>query len=74
VRLERDLEARDRFGRVLAYVYRLPDDLFVNLSLASDGFARPLSIAPNVAYSDRFAGAAADARRARRGLWGACPG
>jgi micrococcal nuclease len=74
VRLERDLEARDRYGRVLAYVYRLPDDLFVNLSLAADGFARPLSIAPNVAYSDRFAGAAAEARRAGRGLWGACPG
>ena len=74
VRLERDLEARDRYGRLLAYVYRRPDDLFVNLSLAADGYARPLSIPPNVAYSDRFAGAVAEARRARRGLWGACPG
>jgi micrococcal nuclease len=74
VRLERDLEARDRYGRLLAYVFRQPDDLFVNLSLATDGFARTLSIAPNVAYSDRLAGATAEARRAGRGLWGACAG
>jgi len=74
VRLERDVEGRDRYGRLLAYVYRLPDGLFVNLSLAADGYARPLTITPNVAYADRFAAAVNDARRARRGLWASCPG
>ena len=39
VRLERDVEARDRYGRLLAYVYRASDGLFVNLALARDGFA-----------------------------------
>jgi micrococcal nuclease len=73
VRLERDVEARDRYGRLLAYVYRLSDGLFVNLSLATDGYARPLTIAPNVAYADRFAAAANAAARAHRGLWAACP-
>jgi micrococcal nuclease len=72
VRLERDVEARDRYGRLLAYVYRRADGLFVNLSLAADGFARPLSIPPNVAYADRFGAAVAEARQTKRGLWGAC--
>jgi micrococcal nuclease len=74
VRLVRDAEARDRYGRLLAYVYRQRDDLFVNLALARDGFAAPLSIPPNVAHRDDFVGAAAEAREARRGLWGRCGG
>src|SRR5881392_3119357 len=72
VRLERDVEARDHYGRLLAYVYRVADGTFVNLSLAEDGYAQALTIPPNVAYADRFAAAVADARRAGRGLWGAC--
>ena len=72
VRLVRDVEARDRYGRLLAYVYRQPDDLFVNLAMARDGFAAPLTFPPNVAHVDDFATAAADARDAGRGLWGAC--
>lgn len=72
VRLERDVEARDRYGRLLAYVYRAQDGTFVNLALAQEGFAESLTIPPNVAYADRFAAAVADARRASRGLWGAC--
>jgi micrococcal nuclease len=74
IRLERDVEARDRYGRLLAYVYRQADGVFVNLALATEGYARHLTIAPNNAYADRFAGAAATARRDGRGLWGACPG
>ena len=30
VRLVRDAEERDRYGRLLAYVYRARDELFVN--------------------------------------------
>jgi micrococcal nuclease len=72
IRLERDVEARDRYGRLLAYVYRQDDGTFVNLALAEEGYAQPLTIPPNVAYADRFAAAAAGARAAGRGLWGAC--
>ena len=72
VRLERDVEARDRYGRLLAYLYRATDGTFVNLTLAEEGYAQTLTIPPNVAYADRFAAAVADARRAGRGLWGAC--
>ncbi len=73
VRLARDVEARDRYGRLLVYLTRVRDDLFVNRSLLADGFARPLSIAPNEAHRAELARAAAEAQAARRGLWGACP-
>ncbi len=72
VRLERDVEAHDRYDRLLAYVYRVSDGVFVNLALARDGYAQMLTIPPNVAYVDQFRAAVADARRAGRGLWSSC--
>ncbi len=73
VRLERDVEPRDPYGRLLAYVYRASDGLFVNRALADGGYARQLSIAPNTAHAPEFAAAVDAARKARVGLWGACP-
>jgi micrococcal nuclease len=73
VRMTRDVESRDRYGRLLVYVVRVRDGLFVNLSLVEAGFARPLAIAPNNAYRREITAAAADARAAGRGLWRACP-
>lgn len=72
VRLVLDVEARDRFGRLLAYVYRADDGRFVNEALVRGGFARTLTIRPNVRFAGRFAALAREARRAGRGLWGAC--
>jgi micrococcal nuclease len=73
VRLERDLEPRDDFGRLLAYVIRDGDGLVVNVELARQGAAEPLRIRPNVARATEIAAAAAEARAVGRGLWGACP-
>ncbi len=73
VRLVRDVEERDRYGRLLAYVYRQPDGLFVNLDLVRGGYAQLLTYPPNVAHTEELRRAAADARRAGRGLWGSCP-
>jgi micrococcal nuclease len=72
VRLEPDAEARDRFGRLLAYVFRAEDGRMVNESLVRGGFAVPLSIPPNDRYAERFEHAAGEARGSGRGLWGAC--
>jgi micrococcal nuclease len=72
VRLVRDVEERDRYGRLLAYVYRVRDGLFVNAELARLGYAQPLSIAPDVRYAGRFAALAREARDQGRGLWSAC--
>ena len=72
VRLVFDAERRDRYGRLLAYVYREPDGLFVNAELVRRGYAQPLTIAPNVAHADEFRRLARTARRGERGLWAAC--
>jgi micrococcal nuclease len=72
VRLVRDAEARDRYGRLLAYVYRRGDGLFVNAELVRRGAARTLTIPPNVEHAAQFRRLAKQARRARRGLWKRC--
>jgi micrococcal nuclease len=72
VRLERDTEPRDDYGRTLAYVHRATDGLFVNLDLVERGLATPLSIEPNTTHRATFVAAAAAAETAGRGLWGAC--
>ncbi len=70
VRIERDTEARDHFGRLLLYVYL--GDRMVNEMLLSEGFALPLSIEPNTARVTRFERLSNEARAASAGLWGAC--
>lgn len=72
VRLVADVEARDRYGRLLAYVYREPDGLFVNAELVRRGFATVATFPPNVRHAARLRALAAQARRAGRGLWSAC--
>ena len=74
VRLVRDVEARARYGRLLAYVYRDSDGLFVDVTMVSEGYAGTLAIPPNLAHRDEFDAAAAAAQGARRGLWQACGG
>jgi micrococcal nuclease len=72
VRLERDVEARDRYGRLLGYVIRADDGLFVNLQLARQGFAHAYTFPPNIAHADEFVAAAGQARDEQRGLWSRC--
>ena len=68
VRLELDVEARDRYGRLLAYVWA--GETMINAELLRRGYARTLPIAPNLRYASRFATLEAEARAERRGLWG----
>jgi len=74
VRITRDVEARDRYGRLLAYVERLSDGLVVNMSLVEHGFAATLHIDPNDGMRHELAAAEARARAAGLGLWSACGG
>jgi micrococcal nuclease len=73
VRLLRDVEVRDQFGRLLGYVFRASDGLFVNLAMVADGYADQLSIAPNTTFAGEISRLVSEARRAGRGLWSACP-
>jgi micrococcal nuclease len=72
IRLVGDVEQRDRYKRLLAYVYRASDNLFVNLALVREGYAVPYTFPPNVAHTSEFVAAADDAREAHRGLWSTC--
>lgn len=67
VRLVLDVQSHDRYGRLLAYVW--VDDLFVNAWLVQEGYARVLTVPPNVRYAERFLELERQARRDRRGLW-----
>lgn len=66
--LELDAQTTDRYGRLLAYLWK--DALLVNLELARAGWACPLTIPPNVRHSQAIARAAREARH--RGA-SACP-
>lgn len=72
VRLERDIVNRDDFGRLLAYVYRAADGIFVNYEVLRQGFGTPLSIAPNTTHIDLFVDAARAAEADDVGIWSAC--
>jgi micrococcal nuclease len=69
VRLEFDVQRRDRHGRLLAYVY-LEDGTFVNAWLVEQGYAQVMTIPPNVKHQELFLKLQKEAREAQRGLWG----
>lgn len=71
VRIERDVVARDHYGRLLGYLHR-DDGLFVNEEIVRRGFATPLTIEPNSMHAARFVAAAAAAEREGLGLWDRC--
>jgi micrococcal nuclease len=66
-------ERHDRYGRTLAYVTR-SDGFALEDALLRGGYARTLAIAPNIDREARYSRLELQARRAGRGLWGACPG
>ena len=72
VRLTRDVEARDRYDRLLVYVERAEDGLFVNLDLVAGGWADDYPYPPNTAHQRDFALAVSRARADGLGLWGTC--
>ena len=68
VRLEKDVSERDRYGRLLRYVY-LEDGTFVNEELVREGYAVASTFPPDVAREGIFRLAEKDARENIRGLW-----
>ncbi|HEX2267506.1 MAG TPA: thermonuclease family protein, partial [Actinomycetota bacterium] len=70
VRLEFGADRRDRYGRILAYVY-LDDELF-NLTLMRLGYAAADPVSPNTRLASLFARAQVRAQAAGEGLWSRC--
>ena len=72
VKLELDVEHRDRYGRLLAYVRRAGDGAFLNAALVEHGYAQVLTVPPNVRHAERFLALQRGARYRHEGLWSAC--
>ena len=71
VKLLRDVEPRDRFQRLLVYLF-LADGTLFNQLLIDRGFARTLSIEPNTTFASQFATHESNAKDRRVGLWQYC--
>ncbi len=72
--LSRDVQNTDKYGRLLRFVFLSRKDSHditksVNYYLVRNGYARILTIPPNVAFKNVFLRAQAQARMERRGLW-----
>ena len=72
VALRMDVSERDRYKRLLRYVYLL-DGTFINAALVQQGYATAATFPPDVLFSTYFATLEREARQAGVGLWGACP-
>ena len=80
--LQTDVEVKDRYGRMLAYVWMsepTKDDLdnedairenMFNAKLLLDGYAQLMTVQPNSRYSNLFVHFQREARQENRGLWG----
>lgn len=62
------MQKRDKYGRLLAYVY-LEDGTFVNAWLVENGYAMVMTVPPNVRHQELFLRLQREAREAKRGLW-----
>lgn len=71
VELEFDVQQRDRYGRLLAYVHVEHNGkrVFVNAELVRQGYALAYTVPPNVKYADEFVRLQRIARRRGLGLW-----
>ncbi|WNR47051.1 stalk domain-containing protein [Paenibacillus roseipurpureus] len=70
--IEVDVEERDKYGRLLGYVY-LADGTFYNAKLVAEGYAQLATFPPNVRWVELFRHLQTDARSENRGLWAKLP-
>jgi micrococcal nuclease len=69
VRLEMDVEARDQYDRMLAYIW--VDQLLVNAEMLRMGMATLYTVPPNERYFEVLLAAQDEAQATGRGVWGA---
>jgi micrococcal nuclease len=68
IRVEMDIQHRDRYGRLLAYVY-LEDGTFFNAELVKEGYSQVATYPRNVKYEELFISLQKEARENKKGLW-----
>jgi micrococcal nuclease len=67
VRLERDVSDKDRFGRLLRYVY--VDDILVNAELVREGYVEAREYPPDTKYQRCLGVLQQEAQSEGRGMW-----
>ncbi|KAB2880014.1 thermonuclease [bacterium] len=68
VRVEVDVNDRDKYGRLLAYLF-FEDGRMINEEIVKAGYANLMTYPPNVRYKERFLSAYRFARENKKGLW-----
>ncbi|MCF7893345.1 MAG: thermonuclease family protein, partial [Candidatus Omnitrophica bacterium] len=68
VRIEFDIDKKDRYGRLLGYCFT--DGTFVNKKLIEEGYAVLYTYPPNIKYVESLAEAQKYARKNDKGMWG----
>ncbi|MBM4332036.1 MAG: thermonuclease [Deltaproteobacteria bacterium] len=66
--IEFDKQIRDKYGRLLGYVY-LANGQMLNEEIVKAGYANLMTFPPNIKYQDRFLKAYREARQNNKGLW-----
>lgn len=72
VRLEYDIQQRDKYLRLLAYVYLENGQMF-NRMLVEEGYAQAMTVPPNIKYQQDFIRLERKARENNKGLWNSPP-
>lgn len=77
VYLEKDISDKDRYGRLLRYIYLPNPDapeevIFVDEYLIEQGYGTVITYPPDVKYHKQLLAAQKTAQEEKRGLWGAC--
>lgn len=70
ITLVRDVSDKDKYGRLLRYVY--VDNLFINDYLIMNGYAKVMTIKPDIKYFQQFKYNQAEAKIKNLGIWKAC--
>lgn len=69
LKIEYDIEHRDKYGRILAYI-RTKDGRLINEEMLRSGYAVLFTFPPNVKYVDKFISAQKEAQNKKLGIWG----
>jgi len=69
VSLEYDIDKRDKYGRILAYIWTQNGQM-INEEMMKNGCAVLFTFPPNVRYAERFLVAQKKAQEHKAGIWG----
>jgi micrococcal nuclease len=65
-----DTGDKDRYGRLLRYIFVENEPTMFNETLLIEGYANTMTVPPNVMFSEKFVQLEREARESDKGLWG----